>query len=213
MKQQRVKIFGLAIVFFSVCVAAALAGGLGVYGSYDIVVGSVGWFDGTSDFTRTKIVQLGLLFDTSVAKDRLFNYRLQLGLDLSTASYFDTSLAQTVTMDIWQINFINSFGFAIVREEALRVWFGPQLGIGLGFEPSFSNSSYYGTMSNFFEFDLFAGVVLGINVNLGDSLSLCADAGLRLHEDAMVSPSAYFGGFLIKPFVDVGLVLRFNDKY
>ncbi len=213
MKSRSLKIIVIALFLSSVCAATGLAGGLGVYGSYDMLLASIGWLDNSNDFARMKIVQLGFMFDTCVAEDRLFNYRLQVGLDLSTASYFDSGLSRTVSMDIWQISFINTFGFGLVRDESLRFWVGPQLGFGFGFEPEFSGNSYYGTMSDFFEFDLFAGVALGVNIHLGDAVSLCADAGLRLHEDVMVSPAAYFGGILIKPFVDAGIVIRFSDIY
>jgi hypothetical protein len=213
MKSRFLKVSGIVLLLFLVCAAEGIAGGLGVYGAYDFLVGSLGWYDNSSDFNRVKIAQAGILFDTCVAKDRLFNYRLQVGLDLSSASYWDADLAQTVAMNIWQISFINTFGFGLIREEALRFWFGPQLGFGVGFEPSFSDTAYYSVMSNFFELDMFAGVAMGLNIHLGNSVSLCADAGLRLHEDLMISPAAFYYGLLLKPFVEAGVIFRFGDVY
>jgi hypothetical protein len=215
MKSRTLKIFGLCLIFLFFSSALGMAIGFGAYASYDVLLGSLGLYNNPNDFNRIKIIQFGLVMDTNVAEDRLFNYRLQIGLDLSNATYNSTSSATPVSLNIWQLRFINTFGFGVIRTDALRFWFGPQVGIGFGFEPTFANDTYYSSMGNFLEFDIFLGPVVGLNINLGDTISLCADLGLRIHEDIMAAPGAstMFIGYLIKAYANLGVIFRFNDNY
>ncbi len=213
MKLKAFKISIISLILLLAVSASCMAMGLGVYVGYDFLLSSLGWYDNWSNFDRVKIIQAGMLFDTNVAQDRLFNYRLQIGLDFSNATFYDQDRSQSADMNIWQLSFCNTFGFGFVRNEMVRFWVGPQVGFGLGFEPNFLQKGYYSEPGDFFEFDFFAGVGLGINIHLGDTVSLFADAGLRLHEDFMMSPAAAFVGYLIKVHANVGVIFRFDDTY
>ncbi|MBN1797563.1 MAG: hypothetical protein JW822_03240 [Spirochaetales bacterium] len=213
MKAQVIKIIGLSLLFLLFTSTYCMGMGLGGYISYDLLISTMGWYENWSDFNRVKFLQFGILFDTCVARDRLFNYRLQVGLDLSNASFYDEDLGQDADIDIWQISFINTFGFGMIRNELMRFWVGPQIGFALGFEPNFVQDAYYSNMGEFFEFDIFVGVGFGVNIHIGDTISLCADAGISLHEDFMICPAATFMGYLVKCHVNAGVIIRMDDVY
>ncbi len=70
------KIMTLGILFLVAGTALSMASGFGVYGAYDVLIGTLGWYDNAGNFERTKLVQFGILFDTCLAKDRLINQAL-----------------------------------------------------------------------------------------------------------------------------------------
>jgi hypothetical protein len=212
-KTKFMRIIFLSLLFLLLTSEYCMGVGFGVYINYDLPVAVMGWYENWSDFSRVKFIQFGMLFDTCVAKDRLFNYRLQIGLDLSNASFYDEDLSQDADINIWQLSFINTFGFGMMRNESMRLWVGPQVGFGLGFEPNFVQDSYYSNTGDFFEFDIFVGFSFGVNIHLGETISLCADAGLSLHEDMMICPAATFMGYIIKCHVNAGVIIRMDDTF
>lgn len=191
----------------------------------------------------------GLLVDTNVARNRLFNYRLNLGggqlfADMATKPR------------LYRFDIINSFGFGVVRTKWIRFWLGPQFNLhyiwggrnvyDYGVEATSILVWYYtgallyvGPLKEKIRHEIpgiSLGAVLGVNLNLGDSVSLTTDAGSRYYLTdgrnnvrrvyglVSVAPSTYVPFYLVKykdratwmgweVFVNVGFMVRFRDRY
>ncbi|MCU0847579.1 MAG: hypothetical protein MUD12_06795 [Spirochaetes bacterium] len=107
----------------------------------------------------------GLLFDTNVSGDRLFNYRLNIGVDrwheefmISEYKFFEKPV-NTKSIDYPRLHINNSFGFGLIKEKDYRLWLGPQIGFGFGFSKRFR--LFTGSI----------GPVLGFNYNLSDRVT------------------------------------------
>lgn len=96
-----------------------MAVGIGVYGDFQRgFTSSRTAFNVTSDDIG---VLGGLVLDTNVAKDSVFNYRLRLGAGQNWAN----KKPQT------RISLIQAFGVspAPLRGQFARFWFGPRIGL------------------------------------------------------------------------------------
>ena len=76
---------------------------------------------------ETRRIGVGLALDTAVAKDKLFNYRMNLGYENTRERYQDVEFAR-----FHQGSFENIFGFGVYRSKLMRVWLGPALRIAAG---------------------------------------------------------------------------------
>ena len=118
-------------------------------------------------------VGFGLVMDTNVQKDQLFNYRLGVEAlkrkikDINQTSCIDGCNYGT------RVNSVHTFGFSIIRNEYIRVWTGPRINIALNTE---------GRDNDYERFELEVGIApaLGINVNLAEKVSLSFDIDYRL---------------------------------
>lgn len=213
-------------VFLSLCLVAvlgfglsdAMAVGLGVYGG--LSSGNSDWTTddnyGSYDFKMDSgHTEAGLVLDTAVAKDRLFNYRLNLGYLKST--YKDDS-GDKLELDGFAMT--HSFGFGVLRTENVRLWLGPQLRF------SYVTGSPKGGSDNYSQFGVGIAPVLGININLGPVVTLAVDGGYRFssyfgtYDYTNYSYSGYSysdtGSYTVSeqtPFVNVSLIFRMGDKY
>lgn len=190
----RIRIFFIAaalccMVLFSV--KAAMALGLGVYadGAYNKF--SVSGEGGTADIDDFGFVGAGLVLDTCVARDKLFNYRLGLGYQ-KDVKYPD--------LGTHKISMNNYFGFGVVRMEKFRWWLGPQLGL-----------RYYIIESedgNMDEAGGNVGLATGFNINLGKVFTLGLELGFRYNflfrEPLIHGPEGH--GALV-------FLFRINDTY
>ncbi len=210
-------IFQLRSVLFSLFLtipAGAFAAGLGVYGSFDL--GQAHFTDKgpnilTGDyFYKTYLVRqersdFGLVVDSTVAKDSLFNYRLnlgagfgQVGVRKTRRDLVDLTISKSsYVFKIVDFQMLHSFGFGIVRTPVFRLWLGPQFGLGYA-------DHKYGEV--YFKL----GPILGFNFNIGEVVTIIFDLGFRLHTAAAKIPSHSTG---YSAFADVGLVFRINDTY
>jgi len=198
--------------------------GFGAYASYDYRLATIGSnsYDiyNEPSLTRDKMGQYGIVFDTNVSKNSIFNYRLNLGLDISTINFSYTDydsgspVSSSNSIDVWKIIFDNTFGFGIARSDFFRLWVGPQVGFGIGFQKTDYSNNYYGTSSDFLELDLHVGFVIGLNIHIGDAASICGDIGVRLHESAMnIGFFSLGGGVILDSFANVSVLLRVNDTF
>ena len=150
-------ITSLSVFLFS---PNAMALGLGLYLSQGS--GDSEWerdSDGR-DFDRdVSQKEFGFVLDTTVAQDKLFNYRLNVGR--LWVEYDDFEMDGIIAS--------HSFGFAFVREKNVRVWAGPQLSVKY-LESDSGNTTLSG---------IGVGPIVGVNVNLDPSITLAADAGIR----------------------------------
>lgn len=127
----------------------------------------------------------GLVYDTAVASNDTFNYRLNAGYENNVASgypfFTDTSMHR-VTLS-------NTFGFALFKNKYVRVWMGPQVELACRFaersyftnEGSLIGLVYTGTMGHikYSTGELGIGCILGINVHTGDLFTLGFEVGLN----------------------------------
>ncbi len=163
----------LFIIWFA-CVMAVLgfgmshanAAGFGFYGS--VGSGSGDWtYEGYPSFDVDTTHQgVGFVFDTNVASDRLFNYQLNLGYDKFTLDDSGDKL------ELSGLIISNSFGFGIVRNEAFRLWLGPEIRL------AWSSGSKTG-----YDYDLFGigfGPALGMNFNLPGQVTLGIKTGYQI---------------------------------
>jgi hypothetical protein len=109
-----------------------------------------------SDSFNAESRQAGLSWDTCVAADRLFNYRMNLGFEWLEIEDDSESNNNGVLLD-------NTFGFRLLANEVLRLWAGPQVAVGI-----YDGNIGYG-----------AGASLGSNLHLTEAMSLGLTAGVR----------------------------------
>lgn len=209
----------VAIVTFSV---PALAIGIG--GSFTAGIAKVYWVNGGGSGEGDGSAYGGsLVFDTAVAQDSLFNYRANFAIQaLESDTKGGDIKYKTEGM---RFALYNSFGFGVVRTESIRLWLGPQFGVHYidadttRTEPDFSllrvGASYVSvpTESKKKSGDngggISLGFVIGVNFNIGSSLTLGLDGGCR----GFVTGNDVGANAGPEGFMNVSLVFRINDSY
>lgn len=138
--------------------------------------------------------EFGIMLDTAVAKDKLYNYRLQVA---HVAATYDGAEYTGST-------FTNTFGFGIVRNTDMRIWIGPQIGY-----KSTNNKSSLSISG--FEY----GAVVGLNYHISPTLSLTGESGVRYgysfaynQQDINTHQADERA-----TFINIGLLYRFNDNF
>jgi hypothetical protein len=142
----------------------------------------------------------GLILDTNLAYDRIFNYRLKLGGE-------QNSVEREAEIKMTRLSMDHVFGFGVVRTRSVRLWFGPQIGLSyswgnrrevkryFGFSPiSFEwqaiNLGMYSPL--FFMEDILrdkinkieyggidVGLVVGLNINIGETVTIGPEIGCK----------------------------------
>ena len=77
--------------------------------------------------TRRAASRRASRLDSAVAKDKLFNYRMNLGYEHVPRGSTDSTFAMFNGG-----SFENIFGFGVYRSKLMRVWLGPSLRIAAG---------------------------------------------------------------------------------
>ena len=148
------------IALFSI--QSAMAFGIGVYmdGAYNKFSATDQGY--STDLGEYGFLGAGLVLDSCLAKNQLFNYRLQLGYqkDLKYPDY-----------PTHKISMNNYFGFGIVRMKYFRWWLGPQLGLRYYILDS-GNGTDNEAGGN-------VGLVMGFNFNIGQVFTIGLDFGFR----------------------------------
>jgi hypothetical protein len=165
-----------------VCLAAGLllcstawATGIGIFykAGYGASDWEVEWSDRVNnarevqrkDSTHTGV---GFVMDTALAKNKTFNYRLNLGYEKIAYKPGDG----VFRYDLKGLVLDNDFGFAVVRSPVFRLWLGPEVRI----------SWYQGHLNSDINYDirLFGlgfGPVIGANFNIGPVVTLSFKGG------------------------------------
>ncbi len=99
---------------------------------------------------------VGFSLDTNLARNRLFNYRLDLGFHVAEWASPTVGLANGYGF-MWN----NAFGFGVFRNEHFRLWLGPAGRINFDFYDSLPLAS------DVSDFQVGVGPEIGFNVNLG----------------------------------------------
>lgn len=161
--------FAVLALVFGFDLSTARAAGVGLFASMGS--GSPDW---TSDFTPFSFSTdmdhetFGLVFDTNLATQRLFNYRLEIGRTELTAKNF----AGTGTdFDLDGFTMSHDFGFGAPLGQAVRFWLGPELRF------TWVDGSLRG--DPLYDMDLFGfgvGAAAGLNINLPANITLAVKA-------------------------------------
>jgi hypothetical protein len=158
---------------------SAHAGGFGGSLSY---TRSQSKLDDVDDFwadlnTESDEVGIGLVFDTNLAQDRLFNYRLNASL-----AFVDEEVGQAGLENQVQgtnVSLDQTFGFGFIRTPTIRVFIGPSLHLGVGRIDDHIRVS--GFRENYERTSVTAGLgpELGINYHVGRHLTFSTSAFVR----------------------------------
>jgi hypothetical protein len=169
-------IFSTVVVLLICCLAYVgnvEAFGLGVSGSYGSGTAKQ-TYESTSPFTPdpeykyddTDRKSIGLVLDTNLSKDKLFNYRL--GLAYETVNFKREN--QTVSYDPKGCSLENDFGFGIIRTDFLRLWLGPELRFAYLKKPWENRRTTHLVEAGI-------GPVVGLNFNIGSVVTLSVKGG------------------------------------
>jgi hypothetical protein len=205
---RRVVVFLGALLILAPSVAGATGWGANfTYGhrSGDLSSGDIGldvdWK--SNDFSA------GFTLDTAVAKNKLFNYRMNLNyeraiidLDFNGLKLSDIK-SNGLAMD-------HIFGFGIVRNRSMRLWLGPAVRIAV--------SGVSQGLVNAIQGDVGVGAIAGLNIHLGDVATAGVTVGYQYNGsfiglDAGVVDTAVTGGL---HRVSAGVVILFRgsgDRY
>jgi len=145
----------------------AQAAGMGVYipyafGDSSSLTTSDTSEDVTVDYKASS--GFGVVFDSNIGKNSLYNYRL--GLESVSMSRKDADF------DLSRYNMIHTFGFGVLRKEMVRLWIGPRINIAY-----MTGSGDFGYSETAVEFGI--APAIGVNVNLGSVVSLGLDLDYR----------------------------------
>ncbi len=238
---RRIIVCAATTIAFFALTHSALAVGVGIY-----VDGGGGQINWTGKIKESKIsagggfIGAGMVVDTCVVREKVFNYRMNLGYNRLFSGF-----------DINRINLINTFGFAAVRTNTIRFWLGPQFGIryALG---SYTYNSAHGLASTIFmggfipaayrdmyvfsqaaprsktfrAGDIHVGFALGVNFNLAGSLTLSLEAGFkygtyiltgkttttRTETSTTSSTQIRFTNSYYEGYATVGVMYRVNEQ-
>jgi hypothetical protein len=172
----RFRIVLLTVVIFAFMMNSAQAIGLGLYGTWQ--VGPTDWeFDDTDDSGfifdysgDTSRVGGGFVLDTAVAKDKLFNYRLNIGVETFVSDLDELA----VEMDLSGVAIDNTFGFGVMRGDTVRLWLGPRLRLGFfdgDVQPEIAPNT------DIYLLEVGLGGVFGANFNIGSTVTLGLTTG------------------------------------
>jgi hypothetical protein len=197
------------------------------YGLYLTGNGGMTTWNGNMDFSHAGVSGgFGFVMDTSVARDKLFNFRLNLGLDIINSAYR--------SIDIYKFDVLCSFGFGLVRTEIMRFWIGPQIGLRINrgsgrvlarnrifFEANImgvypSNAKYDASSTG-----VVGGLVMGFNFHITERLTVALDFGGRgCAGTGTITYDGYFRNYDKKEkawgyegFINFALIVRVNDSY
>jgi len=190
--------------------SSLMALGLGVYGT--AAKGPISWTYTNEDTDAETDVDsdiskfgLGFTLDTTLAYDRLFNYRLHVGyskLKIDNEENLEN-------IEGWDFHLYNSFGFGVFRSQPVRIWLGPQIGFGvISAEYDNDNLSKNSFTTLFFSL----GAIAGVNFNVSDLVTIAVDGGYRFNwHTGWVSRGNYdyeLSGKGKEAFMDVAFMFR-----
>lgn len=128
---------------------------------------------------------LGFTIDSNISSDNLFNYRFKLGYE---KIYFNNGNNPAA------FYFISShiFGLKIYKNELVRLWVGPQLGInyqyilyeirnGIIIDPIYlviNNGFFYKNTLRYYLLNLNSGIVFGCNFQFSKDFTLSIDLSI-----------------------------------
>jgi len=186
------------------------AAGMGVYVPFSIgdsasVTVSEDNFDTDydTDIDYKSAAGIGLVFDSNIGKDKLFNYRVGIEYQkTSRDTYSDEYGSGSCTQfcDMTRLNLVQTFGFGVLRTKMVRLWVGPRINIAWNYQSTDYNTGYYTNTYTEAAFEFGVAPAVGVNVNLGKLVSLAFDVDYRFagvvgaYDDGELDSGTYSGG-------------------
>ncbi|MFC1761858.1 hypothetical protein ACFL6U_07230 [Planctomycetota bacterium] len=219
MKMKTWTLVSMMLLLMVTCgITKVKAAGLGVYSS--IGSGSGDWdieFDsgtkqvGEQDNDRAAI---GFVFDSAVARNQLFNYRLNAGYD--RVEYDVTNKTTSAKYQYESDRFVLSqdFGFAVLRKKLVRLWIGPELKLAFETGERQSDTRYEVGL-----FEAGVGPVIGANFNFGPVFTLGLKAGylfegfVGIEQFDPTSVDWEVTGTNQEVFFNLSAIFRIRDSY
>jgi len=227
----------ISLILVSVlCMSEAMAVGLGLYfnfgnGSTDGDVEAQfedNWDDYTFEYSYegdTKHFGWGFVLDTAVAKNKVFNYRLNIGYEKFSDEWQDIDKIEALEDYDWKMNMEgivldNIFGFGVLRTKSVRMWLGPQVRLAY-----FTGKiEVDGEEDEDFDNKLFGigiGPVIGININAGNAVTPAFTFGcLYTHYSGKGTYHSGYDEFEqdysineMTYFINFSLLFRVNDVF
>ena len=209
--------FLLVLFIFLLFTSKAEAIGIGLAasgggGSTDWTLEDQWFYTETEDTSDDTISAIGLVMDTNLAKDSLFNYRLEIGSQYTEVKVEAGGSENTYEMTTAYMS--HDFGFAIIRKPKLRLWAGPELRFWGGEGEDSDNpdvEAKIGTVG--------LGPVVGLNINQGKLLTFAIKAaylgtssyGTLEHEPTNFYYDLEGEGDLF--YVNAAIIFRFGDRF
>ena len=212
---KRICLIHLLIVLLVFGFMAPQASAIGLGGYFSVGSGSGEWDAEDEDDNEWDIETddtgsgFGFVLDTAVAKDRVFNYRLNIGYERKD---YEDENGNTLEIDNFVV--VNDFGFGVVRTPQIRLWLGPELKITSGSGEIDNNDD--------FEVDLVSvgiGPVVGLNVHVGKLVTLGFKTGLLFEsivgkgEDDTRDYTVDYTGDDTYFYFNFAIIFRINDVY
>jgi len=171
---KRLLFTALLFAVFACGSSQAHAAGFGFYGSAG--GGTADWTQGnisihSRDFDKdTNHLGVGLVMDTAPARDKLFNYQLNIGYD----RFGNRGGSAWGNVDFDGVAISNNFGFGAMISPTTRVWFGPELRVTWadGNPDKYANYKIH-------IFGVGIGPVIGVNLNYDEMHTLVLKMGFQ----------------------------------
>lgn len=172
-----------------------VSGWLVVIGSIVAESGAAGGIGGSLSFSRsdarledrddvfvdldaeTDAVGFGVAFDSNLAQDRLFNYRVVAGFDFVDQEIHQAGLQNQVQGTSFSLD--QTLGFGFIRTPELRVFIGPSLHLGVGRIDDHIDVDGFRADYDATSFTAGLGPELGINLHVGRHLTLSTSTYVR----------------------------------
>jgi len=190
----------LIALLASLTPGTALATGFGAYFEYGHdwtagggQLGNAATLSGNSPAFRAAFDRnefgIGFALDTNLAKDRVFNYRLDLGFHIDdwTNNAGPPFLGYT---NGYGLMWNNAFGFGVVRTENFRLWIGPAARMNVDY---YSNANpFLGNLADIVDFQVGVGPQIGFNTHLGRHLTTTLSVAYNYKWGWYFAPNSVF---------------------
>lgn len=191
--------------------------GLGFYGTTGSGSGSYSLDEvgGTTDEGDVDIKQMGYGFvlDTAVAKNQVYNYRLNFGIEEVDSDYKPESTSQVYPWELDRYVLTQDFGFAFFKREFVRLWVGPELKLSYATGQEAADPTVEAWL-----FGVGVGPVLGANFNFGPVFTLGLKGGYlfegyagQLSEPGVEDQTLTMSNG--NAFLNIAAIFRIKDSY
>jgi len=187
---------------------SVLALGLGVNRTYgtEVLPPYQPYYPTFLDRIMDRIEGIDIVYDTAVAKDRLFNYRANI--ECYTTTEETTGIYSSQTRNARNIVFAHTFGFGFVRTRFMRIWAGPQIALACQFVNR-NNTVYDPVLYSKF------GAIVGANIHTTDHLTIGLEIGVRtgFGFELTRSLTSSFTSAKLEPIAGLKLIFRAGDSF
>jgi opacity protein-like surface antigen len=200
---------------------SAQAAGIGIYGTGGVNFSTWRFRNDPQSYTSTDYFYGGgLIIDSNVARNELFNYRFTTGYEQYRIIQNEMKGSPNPRH---RFSMTHTFGFGVARNEYVRFWVGPRIGMHYMYlRDSYTNDSlsmemgYLGFNRNKVRekidvIGLDALLALGLNINMGNVATLFFDIGVGYMGNYNIHVQENSHGFGVEG--KIGFMFRINDTY